>query len=98
MSAGLFSASGDEAAQRQLNYEFKSTQHIKGSIEEIYEINRIVSWINSLKVGKVALQFPDELLADGPDVALKIEQANNQIQVCILADTSYGRYIGTKLL
>lgn len=91
MSTGLFSASGDEAAQRQVNCDFKAIQPVKENLEEIYEINRIVSWITNLKVGKIALQFPDELLADGPDVALKIEQANNKVQVCILADTSYGR-------
>ena len=55
-----------------------------------YEIPKIVSWISCLGIKKVALQFPDELLVDGPDVALKIGYSCD-VQVYIIGDTSYGR-------
>ncbi|KAI9559350.1 hypothetical protein GHT06_016139 [Daphnia sinensis] len=60
-----------------------------GTLEEIYDINRIILWIKELDIKKIALQFPDELLNDAPDVALKIELASN-IEVHILGDTTYG--------
>ena len=56
----------------------------------MYEIERILSWIKELGLKKIALQFPDELLKDAPDVALGIELGSN-IEVHILGDTSYGR-------
>lgn len=61
----------------------------KGTLEEIYDISRIILWIKELDVKKIALQFPDELLNDAPDVALKIELSSN-IEVHILGDTTYG--------
>lgn len=62
----------------------------EGTLEEIYDISRIILWIKELDVKKIALQFPDELLNDAPDVALKIELSSN-IEVHILGDTTYGR-------
>jgi len=62
----------------------------EGALEEIYEIERILSWIEELDLKKIALQFPDELLKDAPDVTLKIEYLS-KIEVHILGDTSYGR-------
>ena len=55
-----------------------------GELQEMYEIERIVSWIKDLDVQKVALQFPDDLLKDAPDVALRIECASNNIDIHIL--------------
>lgn len=60
------------------------------ALEDMYEIERVLSWIQELDLKKIALQFPDELLKDAPDVALKIE-LSSKIEVHILGDTSYGR-------
>lgn len=93
MSSG-FSASGEDVIARDLpvlNGSFESALRAEETLEEAYEIQRCVSWIKQINVSTVALQFPDELLVDAPDVALKIEQKSN-IQVYILGDTTYGRY------
>lgn len=70
---------------------FTSLFHFQDKIEETYEITRITSWINELGLKRIAIQFPDQLLTDAPDVALRI-QKTSQCDVNILGDTSYGRY------
>ncbi|XP_032231590.1 2-(3-amino-3-carboxypropyl)histidine synthase subunit 2 [Nematostella vectensis] len=56
---------------------------------EVYEIERSVQVITSSGFNKVALQFPDSLLADSASVARLIEQRAS-CKAFILADTSYG--------
>ncbi|EDO35768.1 predicted protein [Nematostella vectensis] len=58
---------------------------------EVYEIERSVQVITSSGFNKVALQFPDSLLADSASVARLIEQRAS-CKAFILADTSYGRH------
>ncbi|MED6260142.1 Diphthamide biosynthesis protein 2 [Ataeniobius toweri] len=52
-------------------------------------IRKTCAFINEHNFGKVALQFPDELLVDSAAVAGEIER-NNQAKTFILGDTSYG--------
>lgn len=59
-------------------------------LEDNYEIQGIVDWVTCLGAKCIALQFPDELLADGPRIAHKIEHACN-VLAFVIGDTSYGR-------
>jgi len=59
------------------------------SIEEVYEIDRCVTWIQKSQIQRVALQFPDSLLCDAPRVCNLIQQKLGR-EVFILGDTSYG--------
>lgn len=59
-------------------------------LEDVYELERVISWIKGLLVSKVALQFPDQLLKDAPEIALKVGNASKS-EISILGDTSYGR-------
>jgi diphthamide biosynthesis protein 2 len=57
-------------------------------IDEVYETERCLEWIRSNNFQKVCLQFPDHLLSDSSEVALRLERSLNQI-IYILADTAY---------
>lgn len=60
-------------------------------IENVYEIQKCISWINQHKYKQVALQFPDELMTDAVTVFWMIQQhAHAECRVFILGDTSYG--------
>jgi diphthamide synthase subunit DPH2 len=59
-------------------------------IDEVYETERCLEWIRSNNFQKVCLQFPDHLLSDSSEVALRLERSLNQI-IYILADTAYER-------
>lgn len=74
-----------------MEYNISHIFNCEGPLEETYDINKITSWIQKLDVKKIALQFPDELLKDAPDVALKLKLASD-IEIHILGDTTYGRY------
>ena len=103
--ASAFSASGDDIIRRQLHIAESSSNVSPGhfsyraghssnepeeTLEEAYEIQRCLQWISQFGITKAALQFPDELLVDAPDVALAIEK-KSKIEVYILGDTTYGR-------
>ncbi|XP_068095598.1 2-(3-amino-3-carboxypropyl)histidine synthase subunit 2 [Hyperolius riggenbachi] len=59
------------------------------SLEENYEIQKTVQFIEGKGATKVALQFPDDLLVDSARIAEKLEEATGA-KMYILADTSYG--------
>ncbi|KAJ2785964.1 Diphthamide biosynthesis protein 2 [Coemansia javaensis] len=56
----------------------------------VYEIERTAEVVAGGGYGKVALQFPDELLADSTLVAGELQRRVGAARVFILADTSYG--------
>ncbi|CAG8603074.1 10714_t:CDS:10 [Paraglomus occultum] len=58
-------------------------------LENIYELNRVVTTILDFGYEKIALQFPDELLADSTQVATTLKKRTGR-DIYILADTSYG--------
>jgi len=102
--ASAFSASGDDIIRRQLHiaesfsnvspghFSYRaghSSNEPEETLEEAYEIQRCIQWICQFGITKVALQFPDELLVDAPDVALAIEK-KSKVEVYILGDTTYG--------
>lgn len=57
---------------------------------ESFEIGRCVTWVDDHNFEKVALQFPDNLLCVGDQIALAIQFRVKTATVFILADTSYG--------
>jgi hypothetical protein len=58
-------------------------------IDNFYEIERTYQRILDGGYSRIALQFPDELLADSATVASKLRDRTGQ-SIFILADTSYG--------
>ncbi|RUP08841.1 hypothetical protein BC936DRAFT_140111 [Jimgerdemannia flammicorona] len=61
----------------------------RDNIHDIYEIDHTVQKILDGNYEKIALQFPDELLADSTAVASLLRDRTGK-RVYILADTSYG--------
>ncbi|KAM6953299.1 2-(3-amino-3-carboxypropyl)histidine synthase subunit 2 [Aplochiton taeniatus] len=59
------------------------------NIEQVYQILDTCQFINRHKFLKVALQFPDELLAVSVAIAAEIEKGT-EAKLFILGDTSYG--------
>ncbi|KAJ3664629.1 hypothetical protein Zmor_000182 [Zophobas morio] len=57
-------------------------------IDETYELKTCLEWIKSNEFEKVCLQFPDHLLQDSSEVALRLQKALGR-NVYILADTAY---------
>ncbi|GAA5803487.1 hypothetical protein HPULCUR_008969 [Helicostylum pulchrum] len=76
---------GKDVIERQL--EVKSEKH--KNINELYEIDRTVTRIAEGGFKRIALQFPDEFLADAAAVARELVARTGQ-DIFILADTSYG--------
>ncbi|EFA05560.1 2-(3-amino-3-carboxypropyl)histidine synthase subunit 2 [Tribolium castaneum] len=57
-------------------------------IDEVYELQRCAGWIKANDFQKVCLQFPDHLLQDSSEVALRLGKQVGRT-VYILADTAY---------
>jgi diphthamide biosynthesis protein 2 len=60
-----------------------------GELVDYYELDRCVQFVEAGEFKKVALQFPDDLLADSTSLASILEQKTGA-KMYILADTSYG--------
>lgn len=80
-----FADDGKDVIERQL--EVHSEKH--QNITDLYEIDRTVSRIKEGGYKRIALQFPDEFLADAAAVSNELVQKTGQ-DIFILADTSYG--------
>lgn len=80
-----FSNDGRDVIERQV--EVKSEKH--KNIESLYEIDRTVTKILEGDHKKIALQFPDEFLADAAAVSEQLRIKTDK-EIFILADTSYG--------
>ncbi|KAF7726250.1 Diphthamide biosynthesis protein 2 [Apophysomyces ossiformis] len=80
-----FADDGSSVIERVVDVE--SVRH--ADLESLYEIDRTVTRIVEGNYKKIALQFPDELLADAADVA-SVLRARTKRDIFILADTSYG--------
>lgn len=59
-------------------------------LEDVYELDRIVSWIRDSNINNVALQFPNELLPDACEVSKKIE-ALSSAHSLIMGENNFGR-------
>ncbi|KAM5148159.1 2-(3-amino-3-carboxypropyl)histidine synthase subunit 2 [Mantella aurantiaca] len=94
MSSSLFSSDAENVIHRTLSapQPAEGGKNPEGSLEEIYEIYEIqktVRFIQENAARKVALQFPDDLLADSVVIAGKLEDVTGA-RMYVLADTSYG--------
>uniref|UniRef100_A0A023GKT2 2-(3-amino-3-carboxypropyl)histidine synthase subunit 2 n=1 Tax=Amblyomma triste TaxID=251400 RepID=A0A023GKT2_AMBTT len=86
-----FSSSEHAAIERTVDVSADAvnpTEH-NSELEFKYEIQRCVSWICDNDFRKVALQFPDEMLADSVRVTLALGRGTDA-ELFILGDTSYG--------
>ncbi|KAH1166620.1 2-(3-amino-3-carboxypropyl)histidine synthase subunit 2 [Mauremys mutica] len=87
--ATLFSNDGAEVVQRALPAKESSGRTPAEALDEFYELQRAAAFVTASRFHRVALQFPDELLADSAAVAAKMEEATGS-KMYILGDTSYG--------
>ncbi|CAG8749701.1 16794_t:CDS:10, partial [Cetraspora pellucida] len=84
-----FANDGSAVIERTIEVRGKKLAKSKEELEYIYEIERTVEMILSGGYERIALQFPDELLADSAEVATVLRD-RTQKKIFILADTSYG--------
>ncbi|KAM4642686.1 2-(3-amino-3-carboxypropyl)histidine synthase subunit 2 [Discoglossus pictus] len=90
MASALFSSNGEEVILRSLDTnDTEIRQSSDGSLDDIYEIEKTINFIQKKSAKRVALQFPDELLANSVAIAKKLEDATGA-KTYILGDTSYG--------
>ncbi|CAJ0631521.1 12653_t:CDS:10 [Entrophospora sp. SA101] len=85
-----FADDGGAVIERKL--ETQSEKLVIGDVKQLenfYEIERTVKFLLNGNYEKIALQFPDKLLADSVEIATIIRE-RTQKKVFILADTSYG--------
>ncbi|KAI8365398.1 diphthamide biosynthesis protein 2 [Radiomyces spectabilis] len=80
-----FADDGQAVIERTIDVE--SVKHT--DLEALYEIDRTVTGILQGDYKRVALQFPDELLADAAAVSAILRERTGK-EIFILADTSYG--------
>ncbi|OAD73675.1 hypothetical protein PHYBLDRAFT_112226 [Phycomyces blakesleeanus NRRL 1555(-)] len=80
-----FADDGSSVIERAI--ETESVKH--NNLETLYEIDRTVDRIVNGNYKRIALQFPDELLADATAVSSILQQKTGK-SFFILADTSYG--------
>ncbi|XP_070842020.1 2-(3-amino-3-carboxypropyl)histidine synthase subunit 2 [Chaetodon trifascialis] len=86
--ADAFSSSSETVIQRLVDVTVKTNTPLE-KLEELYQIKKTCDFISERQFEKVALQFPDVLLADSVAVAVEIERHSNA-KPFILGDTSYG--------
>ncbi|KAM9280000.1 2-(3-amino-3-carboxypropyl)histidine synthase subunit 2 [Cariama cristata] len=84
--ATAFSSDGEAVLQRELG---PATAVPRGDLEGFYEMGRAAAFVRGGGFRKVALQFPDELLADAAAVAARMEAATGA-EMYVLGDTTYG--------
>ncbi|CAG8442688.1 3358_t:CDS:2 [Funneliformis caledonium] len=84
-----FADDGSAIIERVLKVKSKRLADSDKQLEEIYEIDRTVKALIDGGFDKVALQFPDELLADSVKIATILREKVKK-KIFILADTSYG--------
>lgn len=87
--AVLFSSDGAQVIEQLLATSETVTQTKPAEIEKVYQIEETCNFITRNQFKKIALQFPDELLADSAAVAFQVEQTTGS-KAYILGDTSYG--------
>ncbi|KAH0950179.1 hypothetical protein HN011_003640 [Eciton burchellii] len=78
------------AIERHIKSEVKIRESAKAEDKnDPYDIEKCAEWIQKNALKQVCIQFPDNLLADSVEVALRLEKDIGQ-KVYILGDTSCG--------
>lgn len=88
MTSALFSSDGADVIQRELTPPDTSVT-AAATLDDVYEIQKTIAFIEEKAARKVALQFPDDLLVYSVTIAKKLEDATGA-KTYILGDTSYG--------
>jgi len=88
MSA-LLTGSDEDVIQRKVEMKLIEERSKEFLFEEFYEIERTIAWIKANEITLLALQFPDELLADSVRVSRTLESQIPNLDVFLLADTTY---------
>ncbi|XP_068808984.1 2-(3-amino-3-carboxypropyl)histidine synthase subunit 2 isoform X1 [Struthio camelus] len=86
--ATAFSSDGEAALRRALSPAAAAAAP-RGDLDAFYETGRAAAFVREGAFRKVALQFPDELLADAAAVAARMEAATGA-EMYVLGDTTYG--------
>ena len=56
----------------------------------ISQVERIVDWVKEHGFERIALQFPDAMLSEAPELTSKVQQALPEKRIFILGDSSFG--------
>ncbi|KAJ8921166.1 hypothetical protein NQ315_013638 [Exocentrus adspersus] len=88
MSQSQFYAHENVSLDKSIDSTLKPVQTKADDLNYVYEISKCAEWIKSNNFQKVCLQFPDYLLPDSSEIALKLQSILNQT-VYILGDTAY---------
>ncbi|KAM3860486.1 2-(3-amino-3-carboxypropyl)histidine synthase subunit 2 [Diretmus argenteus] len=83
-----FSSSSEAVLQRVVDVTGDRTAPVE-NLQQLYQIQKTCDFISQHQFNKVALQFPDELLADAVAVSAAIEK-ETRAKTFVLGDTSYG--------
>uniref|UniRef100_A0A8C8RZS4 2-(3-amino-3-carboxypropyl)histidine synthase subunit 2 n=1 Tax=Pelusios castaneus TaxID=367368 RepID=A0A8C8RZS4_9SAUR len=86
--ATLFSSDGAAVQRAPVAKETRGRPPLE-PLEDFYELERAAAFVTGRGFRRVALQFPDELLADSAAVAARMEAVTGT-KMYILGDTSYG--------
>lgn len=78
----------ENAAVSSTTAAYPSTSETTSSAA--YEIERIAAWVRQNGFERIALQFPDELLADAPRAVVGLSRALPGRKVFALGDSTYG--------
>ncbi|NXI39873.1 DPH2 synthase, partial [Galbula dea] len=84
--ATVFSSDGEAVLRRELGPVAAAP---RGDLDDFYEMGRAAAFIQGGGFSKVALQFPDELLADAAAVSARMEAVTGA-EMYVLGDTTYG--------
>ncbi|KAA8579309.1 hypothetical protein FQN60_007099 [Etheostoma spectabile] len=80
--ADAFSSSSETVIQRVVDVTVKRNTPVE-KLEELYQIKETCDFLREHQYGKVALQFPDELLVDSVAIAVEIERISNAKTCCV---------------
>ncbi|KAJ8984110.1 hypothetical protein NQ317_017319 [Molorchus minor] len=83
-----FSTNAAVSLEKHVEIKTKPIESKLEDIDYVYEITKCVEWIKSNQFQKVCLQFPDVLLPDASEVALKLQSILEQT-IYVLGDTAY---------
>ncbi|CAG8474560.1 7059_t:CDS:10 [Ambispora gerdemannii] len=84
-----FSDDGRAVIERALNVKSQKLANSIEELQQVYETGRTISFLLEGGYKKVALQFPDELLADSTQISSILKDKTGS-KFFVLADTSYG--------
>ncbi|NXS60149.1 DPH2 synthase, partial [Brachypteracias leptosomus] len=86
--ATVFSSDGEAALRRELGLAAVAPAP-RTDLDGFYEMDRAAAFVRGGGFRKVALQFPDQLLADAAAVAARMGAATGA-EIYVLGDTTYG--------